>query len=331
MNNSFFKSIILTFIFVTSLFASNEEINQKLFELKKSQEYAQELNDEKTTLIMGQIIQKENEIKDLEKKLKNYVNKEDLTREITYQNNRIEDINSSVDSLSIIVSVSIGLFGILITAIVIFFALRFEKIARVQADKEVKNWIDEKADKEFKPKVDSYLAQIDGKAKKLFYKIESEYNDLFSKIVIRDIIELNKKEKIFKYNEKIKFVLNNFEDKMYQKEVLENIDILLNNVKNKKEIIAVSILKAITLMDSESKKALSIFNTIINEIGNTNEKNELKFKAYAYIGKGLILEEEVEIKQILTEVEELIKNLDGKDKSQIQEYINILASNKKSF
>ncbi len=69
MFKNFFFTIFLSLIFVSFLEASNEKINQQLFELKTSQDYAQKINDEKIALIMGQIIQKENEIKVLEQKL----------------------------------------------------------------------------------------------------------------------------------------------------------------------------------------------------------------------------------------------------------------------
>ncbi|RXK07091.1 hypothetical protein [Halarcobacter bivalviorum] len=301
MFKNFFFIIFLSLFFVSFLEASNEKINQQIYELKTSQDYAKKINDEKITLIMGQIIQKENEIKELEKELKNYVNKEDLQREINYQNNRIEDINSSVDRLSIIVSISIGLFGILITGIVIFFAFRFERIARVQADKEVKSWIDEKADKEFKPKVDSYLAQIDGRAKKLFEKNEGLTEVLEDKIKSLDKyteeekkeleeeaeeIKSSKNESDYTFEDKYKLFVSKYVNENY-KEALEDLNILEKEDLNDNNLLKVLWAKATTLEQmKEEESAIKVYDEIINKLDNTSN---LKEYAIALGCKGNIL------------------------------------------
>ncbi|WP_419777668.1 tetratricopeptide repeat protein [Malaciobacter marinus] len=344
MNNSFFKSIILTFIFVTSLFASNEEINQKLFELKKSQEYAQELNDEKITLIMGQIIQKENEIKDLEKKLKNYVNKEDLQREINYQNNRIEDINSSVDSLSIIVSVSIGLFGILITAIVIFFAFRFERIARVQADKEVKNWIDEKADKEFKPRVDSYLAQIDDRAKKLFEKNEGLTQKLEDKLELLDKyteeekkeleeeaqeIKSSKNERDYTFEDKYKLFISKYVKRDYE-EALNDLNTLLGKEDlNRFNLLKILLAKAMTLgkLDRNEEK-VKVYDEVVKRFEDSKENNILEKVSKALYNKGISLGQLNKSEEAIEVYDEVVKRFEDSKENNILEKVSKALYNK---
>ena len=300
MFKNFFFTIFLSLIFVSFLEASNEKINQQIYELKTSQDYAQKINDEKITLIMGQIIQKENEIKELEKELKNYVNKEDLQREINYQNNRIDDINSSVDRLSIIVSISIGLFGILITGIVIFFAFRFERIARVQADKEVKSWIDEKADKEFKPKVDSYLAQIDGRAKKLFERNEGLTQELEDKIKSFDKyteeekkeleeeaeeIKSSKDEQDYTFEDKYKIFVSKYLKGNY-KEALNDLNILGKEDLDKYNLLKVLWAKAITLGQmGDNEEAIKVYDEVVKRFEDSKDNSILEKMASALHNK----------------------------------------------
>ncbi len=114
MVKNFFFTTFLSLFFVSFLEASNEKINQQIYELKTSQDYAQKINDEKITLIMGQIIQKENEIKELEKKIdelrkdKNSLsNYKDI---IDRQDKRIEDLNHYFFWYGILITIL--LFGV---------------------------------------------------------------------------------------------------------------------------------------------------------------------------------------------------------------------------
>lgn len=211
MFKNFFFTIFLSLIFVSFLEASNEKINQQLFELKTSQEYAQKINDEKITLIMGQIIQKENEIKELEKKIdelrkdKNSLsNYKDI---IDRQDKRIEDIHSNVNFWGVIFT----LIGTLTAVIIILYTLKFGAMAVNGAEKEVKNWIDEKADEEFKPKVTEYLDKIEVQLKRykeltdkynIEYEKAKEYNKQFEKSQKR------LQEEKLEFNNNIKFVEN---------------------------------------------------------------------------------------------------------------------------
>ncbi len=139
MHNSFFKSIILTFIFISSLFASNEEVNQKLFELKTSQEYAQKINDEKITLIFGQIIQKENEIKELENKLdelrKDKNSLENYKNIIDRQDKRIEDVHSNLNYWGIGFSAIAIFTGFVVFLVNRSYANSAKKEAKLAAEK----------------------------------------------------------------------------------------------------------------------------------------------------------------------------------------------------
>ncbi len=327
MNNSFFKSIILTFIFISSLFASNEEINQKLFELKTSQEYAQKINDEKVTLIMGQIIQKENEIKELEKELNEYVNKEDLQKEITYQNNRIEDINSSVDKLSVIVSASIGLFGVLITAVVIFFAFKFERIAKFKAEEEVKSWIDEKAQKVFNNIVEESKKELEEKAEKELSNIKNETSDKIDEFIdgLNDRSDLKRKEK--DYKDIFKIVIENYKNNNIEK-AITNIKDAIQLAENDKNKIQALFTHALLLGQlNRSEEAIEVYDEIVKRFEDSKDNNILEEVAKALVNKGSEFLKLDKDEKAIEVYDEVVKRLeDSKDNNILEKVSSALVS-----
>ncbi|WP_417327600.1 tetratricopeptide repeat protein, partial [Halarcobacter sp.] len=274
MFKNFFFTIFLSLFFVSFLEASNEKINQQIYEPKTSQDYTQKINDEKITLIMEQIIQKE---------LKEYVNKDDLQREINYQNNRIDDINSSVDRLSIIVSISIGLFGVLITGIVIFFAFKFERIARFKAEEEVKSWIDEKAQKVFNNIIEKSKKELEEKAEKELLNIKNETNDKIDEFIdgLKNRNDLKRKEK--NYKETFKLVIENYKDNNIEK-AITNIKDAIQLAENEKDTIQSLFTHALLLEQlNRSEEAIEVYDEIVKRFENSEDNSILEQVASALV------------------------------------------------
>lgn len=278
MFKNFFFTIFLSLIFVSFLEASNEKINQQIFELKTSHDYAQKINDEKITLIMGQIIQKENEIKELEKELKEYVNKEDLEREINYQNNRIADINSHVDKLSI----SVTVVGILITVILLLFTGTFFYVSNKKHLEKVDEWINKNKDKILEPihkEGNDLLRNIEDKAL-MFYQDQLKELNLDKKLNENqkqtETEIFNKVNKLLEHKEKEKYTYNDWNSKFldyYYKEryedALEAIDNAISKSKNNSELVTALVRKGFILGQLErNNDAIVIYNEVINKFKN---------------------------------------------------------------
>lgn len=167
MLKNLLKSFLVITFLLTTAFAGNQKnssnyqeelykIKVELEKIKLTQHY--ENRDSKIEAI-------EKSIKSLESRLNKDFQKYDEL--IKRQDARIGDTGFYLTML-----------GVLITVIIIFFAFRYESIARNQADKEVKAWIDDKADEEFQPKVNEYLEQLKTKGESLLQEIKEEAEKL---------------------------------------------------------------------------------------------------------------------------------------------------------
>ncbi|MGP2658069.1 hypothetical protein ACOJTA_13615 [Malaciobacter sp. WC5094] len=294
MYNSFLKSIILTFIFVSSLFSSNEELNQKLFELKTSQEYAQKINDEKITLIMGQIMLKENEIKELENKLdelrKDKNSLENYKNIIDRQDKRIEDVHSNLNYWGIGFSLIAILTGLVVFLVNRSYANSAKKEAKLAAEKELRKWIDEKADEEFKSKVDVYLEEIDERAKKLFernegltQKLEDRIKSIYEKDYTEDEkkeleeevqeIKSSKSESDYTFEDKYKLFVSKYVNNEIEKEdALKILKTIKEDKLSDKNLSTILMTEAFILSElGETKKSIEKYDKIIDKYGNKKE------------------------------------------------------------
>ncbi|MFK2823747.1 tetratricopeptide repeat protein [Arcobacter sp. YIC-80] len=346
MHNSFFKSIILTFIFLSSLFASNEEINQKLFELKTSQEYAPKINDEKITLIMGQIILKENEIKELENKLdelrKDNNSLDNYKNIIDRQDKRIEDVHSNLNYWGIGFSLIAILTGLVVFLVNRSYANSAKKEAKLAAEKELKKWIDEKADEEFKSKVDVYLEEIDERAKKLFERNEGLTQKLEDKIKLLDEKEYTEDEKKeleeeiqeikssknkndYTFEDKYKLFVSKFVKENYQ-EALEDLNILEKEALSDNSLSKVLWFKAITLDRLEkSEEAIEVYNEVVKRFEDSKDNNILEQVAKALYNKGVTLGQLDRSEEALEVYDEVVKRFeDSKDNSILEKVAKAL-------
>jgi len=168
----FFKLLIITSFMLTYTNASTSTKNKTIQD---------ELTDIKIELSNIKLTQKyenrDNKIKEIEQSIKDLevkVNKT-VAKDIEKQDKRISDIGFYLTVSAIIVT----FFGILITGIILFFTLKHSVIAKSQAREEVEKWVKEKADAEFKEKVDEYLEQLENKANRLLEKLENKANEQY--------------------------------------------------------------------------------------------------------------------------------------------------------
>jgi len=170
----FFKLLIITSFMLTYTNASTSTKNKTIQD---------ELTDIKIELSNIKLTQKyenrDNKIKEIEQSIKDLevkVNKT-VAKDIEKQDKRISDIGFYLTVSAIIVT----FFGILITGIILFFTLKHSVIAKSQAREEVEKWVKEKADAEFKEKLDEYLEELENKGNNLLEQIKIQADKLNKK------------------------------------------------------------------------------------------------------------------------------------------------------
>ncbi|WP_419773959.1 hypothetical protein [Halarcobacter sp.] len=337
MFKNFFFTIFLSLIFVSFLEASNEKINQQLFELKTSQDYAQKINDEKITLIMGQIIQKENEIKELEKELKDYVNKDDLQREINYQNNRIEDINSHVDKLSI----SVTVVGILITVILLLFTGTFFYVSNKKHLEKVDEWINKNKDKILEPiheEGKELLKNIENRALK-FYQEQLKDLKLDEKLNASQrqtkLEILNKVNELLEHKNKEEYTFDDWNSKYinsFYNNDFENALIYINSalktaIKNSDFAMGLFNKGLVLSLIGDLRKGIEVYNELINRFKDSKENSILVCVVAALVGKGKNLGMLNKNGEALEIYDEVVKRFeDSKDNSILEKVASALVN-----
>ena len=223
-----FKYLLLTILLVGNISASatqqnnnfqNElhKIKTELAKIKSVQDYVNDKN---------KINELEKSIKELEEKLHaNEINKNVIDKDfekyneiINRQDERITDINSNTNYWGIgfsFIGILTGLFVFIINR---KYAKEAKEEAKKQANEEVKKWVDEKADIEFKSKMEEYLKQTDDRVREKFDNIDKRYNQ--KENIMNNQIE--------KYN-------SIFSDKPLTKEQKEEVTKDAKEVKKNKE------------------------------------------------------------------------------------------------
>jgi len=271
MHKNFSKILFIFLIFISNLQASKqseninfqEQINNLKIEiavLKSKQEFYDKQNDDKSqiTSIENQLIGLENKLNENRQDTKLFANT------IERQDNRISDIGWYLTT-----------FGILITVLILFFALNLAKTVKNEASEELKDWIDNKADEEFKSKVDKSIQVIENKAKDLLLGIRNDAEEKLKRI---DEIST-------KFNNAGN-VHNNgysvFDDRLEKAS---------NAYDNKEYKVALEFLKELTETETEinkSQKAIAFFNMGImyNELNNHKDAIDSYKKSieYGFIG-----------------------------------------------
>ena len=312
--------LLFTIIFSINLFAQPQDINKELIDIKLQLQEIKLLDarDEREK----KIEKLENKIDDLDSKFnQNNIDKKEIDGKIGTQDKLINTI-----------SISVGLFGILITGIVIFFAFRFEKIAKADAKeeskKEVESWIEKNKNRILEPIINegnNLLKNIRKEADTLLQDYQSTMknhnlkNELDSKE--KDILE--KVNILLESKETKNYTFNDWHSKFldyYYKEDFDNaikaLDNALKVTTNEFEIVSTLLDKGVTFgMNREFDKAIKIYEEIVETFVFSKDKDIMKKVFSALINK-------IEINLILGN-----KNL----KQDLDLYLDLVKENKEEL
>ncbi len=303
MNKNFFKIFFLIIFFHIFLFASKVEtsqtqlnkLNSEITNLKLVNEYEKKLNEEKLKIFFSKIVEKENEIKELKKEFKeledkfnkNNIDKEKIQKDfennkiiIDRQDKRVEDLHSNISFWGVVFT----LVGTLTAIIVIAFTLRFGSIATNEAKEELQKWIDEKADKEFQPKVDKYLMQLEKETKELLLKIKANADNKIDSFISGFVNnKLNNVES--NYENLFNYIMEEY-NKGNIEEAFKYIEKTISISKNDDELSKSLFIKAEILKKlNQKEEALNIYDKLIENFSTSKNKNVLNQVKNALINK----------------------------------------------
>jgi len=174
---------------------------------------------------------------------------------------RINDISSSTDRLSLVVTLTTAFFGILITIIVLILAFKNRSDAKLEAQEAIRNYIEKEAqkfiDKQLKDRTDEYL--------KIF---KEESNEKINNIIYD--IDNN--------NNNIKLSTN---DKNYLENQIQLIKLKALNYRNFNDWQKIILYE---IANRNYNKALNIINDLTQQFRDNGEQSKLFYL------KGIILD-----------------------------------------
>ncbi|MCG3660245.1 tetratricopeptide repeat protein [Aliarcobacter butzleri] len=327
--------LLFTLIFSINLFAQNNDIYEEISDIKLQIQEIKLLDarDEREK----KIEKLEKDIKELEEKFnQNNIDKKDIDGKIETQ-----------DKLINIISISIALFGVLITGIVIFFAFKFEKIAKGEAKeeskKEVENWIKENKNKILEPIINegnNLLKNIRKEADLLL----QDYQSIMKKHNLKDELDSKEKDILEKVNillesKEIKnYTFNDWHSKFLDyfykdkfDDALKSIDNAIKITTNEIEIVSSLYNKGVTLgqMNGKVEEAIKVFDEIIERFKDSKENNILEQVVKALVNKGAILGRmEGEEEKAIKVYDELIERFKDSKENNILELVTSALLNK---
>ena len=294
--------LLFIFIFSINLFAQSPDINKELTDIKLQLQEIKLLNsrDER----QKKIEKLENKIDDLDSKFnQNNIDKKEIDGKIGTQDKLITEISSNTNRISWIIS----LFGVLITIIVIYFVVKFEKMAEILAEKELKKWINNEAMGEFEPKIkeikdlikkaESEVSLFKNKAEFTISEIEKklpenkeltneEKNEIRSDI--KDIE--NKQEKNYTFTDWRQKTLFYYINNKYE-EALKLVDNMLIFSNNENTKVAESLFFKASIFNKLNKKieAIEVYDEIVKRFGDSKEDYLLELLAIVLSNKAIVL------------------------------------------
>lgn len=236
---------------------------------------------------------------------------------------RVSDISGSVDRFTLILSLSIGLFGVLITGIVIFFSFRSTNEAKLEAKivaqreahdaaKELlQKWIDKEAKSVFEAKVNTLsdklqlkgneiLKQIEEKASEQHQRHEEDHQkwmlNLYPTQEEKDEIEKEAKETESKKEEDLTFndywikVVNKLNRKDYENALILIDKAMKLSTNNAEQITALLVAKGAMLGENgKLNEAIDIYDQVIFTHKESKMDIYILFVVMAKFNKGVIL------------------------------------------
>jgi tetratricopeptide (TPR) repeat protein len=328
-----FLPLLFTFIFSINLFGESHDIYKEISDIKLQ---LQEIK------LLDARDEREKKIEKLEKDIRELDNK--------FNQNNVDkkEINGKIDTqdkLINTISISIGLFSILITGIVIFFAFKFEKIAKGEAKeeskKEVEIWIEKNKNRILEPiinegnnllknirkEADILLQDYQSTMKKhnLKDELDSKEKDILEKVNI--LLESKETENYTISDWSSKF-LNYFYKQDY-KSAIKALDNALKITNNEIEIAIILVDKGITFDKmNKNEEALTLYEEVIKRFENSKENTVLAQVAKAFVNKGIVFEKMDKNEEALTSYEEVIKRFGNLGNSIILEEVVIALGGK---
>ena len=332
--------LLFTFIFSINLFAQAQDINKEITDVKLQLQEIKLLDarDEREK----KIEKLEKDIKELDDKFnQNNIDKKEIDGKIGTQDKLITEIGSNTNRISWIIS----LFGVLITIIVIYFVFKFEKMAEILAEKELKKWIKNEAMGEFEPKIkeikdlikkaesevrlfkEKAELTINGIEKKLLENKElthEEENEIKSDI--KDIE--NKQEKDYTFADWRKKTLLYFISNKYE-EALKLVENMLIFSDDNLRISETLFLKAIILNKlNKNLEAIEVYDELIDRFKDSKESGVLVQVTKALYNKGVRLGKLEKSEEAIEVYDELIERFKDSKESGILEQVVSSLSNK---
>ena len=351
----FFKLLIITSFMLTYTNASTSTKNKTIQD---------ELTDIKIELSNIKLTQKyenrDNKIKEIEQSIKDLevkVNKT-VAKDIEKQDKRISDIGFYLTVSAIIVT----FFGILITGIILFFTLKHSVIAKSQAREEVEKWVKEKADAEFKEKLDEYLEELENKGNNLLEQIKIQADKLnkkhkndTEKILqdtkdkteqmikehkarmnkeissneksedeINDVVEkLEKDESKYSFDDWYSKFLQKYYESNFEK-ALECINKALELSRNDAEESKALFRKALILgVLGKSEEAIAEYEKVIDRFSQSENERILEAVAKALVNKGITLGQLGKSEEAIAQFDKVI---DRFSKSENEKLLEAVAS-----
>lgn len=316
--------LLFTLIFSINLFGQNDDIHKEISDIKLQIQEIKLLDarDDREK----KIEKLEKDIKELEEKFnQNNIDKKEIDGKIETQ-----------DKLINIISISIALFGVLITGIVIFFAFKFEKIAKGEAKeeskKEVENWIKENKNRILEPIINEGNNLL-GNIRKEADLLLQDYQSTMKKHNLKDELDSKEKDILEKVNilleskETENYTFNDwhskFLDYFYKNkfdDALKAIDNAIKMATNEIEISFSLYNKGLTLgrMDGKAEEAIKVYDELIEKFKDSKDNNILERVASALLNK---MEMNLILKKTNSKEDlDLFLNLVKEDKKKLSQF-----------
>jgi tetratricopeptide (TPR) repeat protein len=314
MIKNFIKLFILMVILWSNIYATA---------ITDERNFQNEINNIKIEIEKLKVVQqynnKDDKLKEIETSIKSLEDKfTKIIENVSAQDKRISDL-----------SFYLALYGVIITILLLIISFGSYKLALSETTSLVQAWLEEKADNEFKPKVDAYLGQLQNKGDELLKQIETEaskqqqkHDDLINEKVAeidskfnelipkgRDKVESdvkkleNKTESEYTYSDWYSKFLQHYVKDQFKK-ALEYIDKALENANNDEELLQALWAKALILGDlDKSEEEIKEYDKVINKFSSSSNEKILETVAQALFNKAFRL-------GVLDKSEEAIKEYD---------------------
>jgi len=279
--------------------------------------------------------------------------KEELTKytQITEDTKeRVGDISGSVDRFGVLV----GLFGILMTVMIIYFSFRSTKEAKLEAKEEaqklLKEWIEKEAKSVFEAKVNALSDELQAKGDEILKRIEEKANEQHQRHeedhqrsmlnpnatqeekdkVTEEVKQIEgKKEEDLTFDDYFIKISNKYNKKEY-KEALHLIDKAMKLASNNDEQIAGLLLTKGEVLKQlgELDEAIKDCDTVISIYQKSTVDMITEFVALAILQKGLILARQDKFEEALQTYNKLISTYKDSHIEGIIEHVKNAIQNK---